>query len=589
MTAAGRTPAWLVPSAAAVVLLAVLGVGARYLMTASLRNDLPRLPELERYPAAVQRQLAGADARARSHPRSGEAVGGLAMAYHANSFFEQARVVYRLAMRLDEDDPFWPYLLGVLETLAGHNERALTFLERAVELDPTNAHAWARLGQIHFRRSAPDEAERAFARALALQPTHPHAGVGMARVLGLRGAWQRAAEILEPCVQAHPGYGPGHRTLALVYGALGRTADQRHHEELGSDVDVQMDDPLVHRLFDLSSTASVLIMQAQAAQLRGDGERPNRLLRRAVEVAPDDVDARLAIARWLSAPGRTDPERLREAAGHLERAIALDPSYPVARHTYATVLYALGDEERAEAEWTSLITSEPDHAQALASLGQLRYFRGDLEQARQLYERALEVPPDTPFSLGDRALIADRLAITYIQLGQVPRALERFREAVVADHRSVEAFSHWARLLREQGRPAEALAILEDGVAANPSTGQLLFELGNALLQEERFADARERLLLAVRLDPRDFRAHSALGYARLKLGDVDGAVESLTNALDVNPAYPLAHFHLGNALLATGRRVEAIAHYRSALQYEPGFALARQALATAEGAEGAR
>ncbi len=572
----GKLGLWLL---GAVVLVAGLILGFRYLSQASLRADLPPLAELQRYPRAVQEQIRQADAAARAKPGSGDAVGGLAVAYHANSFHEQARICYQLAMRVDAKSPLWPYYLGYLEGTGGQNERAITFLTRTVELDPRNVHAWARLGEIYFRRQAWDEALRCARSAMELDPTHPHAGVVVARVLAERGDWAAAAKILEPCVAAHPLYGPGHRMLALAYAELGRTADQIRHEELGSDVGLQMEDPLIEDLFMKSSTGSVLVTNAQIAQSWGQMQRAEKFLRRALQVAPNEKDVRMALGRFLASPNVATPTTLKEAKEHLAMGIQLDPSYMGTRHEYAIILQTMGDTAGAAAEWERIVREEPLHAMAWMSLGQLEMVRKNYAKALDFFRRGLAIPPDTPFSLGDPGMGYHRVALTYWRMGKTREAEANFALSEETNPRFADLYIDWARLESEAGRPDQGAAIYARGVNRNPDNGILRLAFGNYLQQLNRFPEAREQLDAACRILPADARARTALGYVKLKMGDPDGAILDLESAIASDRNFPLAYFHLGNAHLAKGMREEAARNFEMALRIQPGLAPARRAL----------
>lgn len=563
----------------AVVLIVALVLGFRYLSLASLRADLPPLAEMQRYPRAVQEQIRQADAEARAHPGSGMAVGGLAVAYHANSFHEQARVGYQIAMRVDGKNPLWPYYLGCLEQTMGQNERAVTFLTKAVELDPKNAHAWARLAEIYFRRQASDEALRCARRALELNGTHPHAGVVAARVLGQQGDWAGAAKVLEPCVAAHPVYGPGQRMLALIYQEMGRTAEQLRHEELGSDVGLQMEDPLIEELFMQSSTGSVLVTNAQIAQSWLAWPRAEKFLRRALQVAPQEKDVRMALGRFLALPDVATPARLKEAKEHLAMGIQIDPDYMGTRHEYAIVLQSMGDTAAAAAEWEMIVRREPQHAMAWMSLGQLEMVRRNYTKALELFRRGLAVPPDTPFSLGDPGMGYHRVALTYWGMGKTRDAEANFALSEETNPRHADLYIDWARFAKEMGRVDDGVRIYARGVDRNPDNGTLRLAFGNYLQQAGRFGEAKEQLEAATRILPNDPRALTALGYVKLQMGDADGAMRDLEAAIAANRNFPLAYYHLGNAFLAKGMREDAARNFEMALRIQPGLLPARQAL----------
>jgi tetratricopeptide (TPR) repeat protein len=565
--------------AVGLALALAVALGARDAVRRVRTAEIPALPKLDRVGEPVREQLTLADAAARNRPGSGDALGALAMAYHANAFNEPARVLYRAASRADAGDDRWPYLLGVLEITAGENERAVTFLLEAIARREANAHAWARLGQLYYRQSKAPESERALRRALEIDPEHPHAAVDLSRLLGERGQWADAARVLEPSLRAHANFGPAHRMAALAYRNLGRTADEKRHEELGSDIGLPMLDPLVQALYDQSSTGSVLLTQGQMAQNWGDMTRAQALLSRAVRVAPSDRDVRLAMGRFLMAAGGGDPEAARAALAHFTAAVELDRSYVASRHDQASAMLALRDTTGAVRVWLGVLHEEPAHAMAYMALGDVEFARKRFAEARERYEAGLAVAPDTPFRLGNRAQGYQRLGATYAALGRVDEASRAYATAASESMTKAEITSEWARMLREHGREGAAEEVFQRAIAEDRADPRLRLAFGNYLLQARRFGPARAELAESVRLNPSDASAHAALGYVLLEEGELEGAVASLRRSIELRPDSPLAHYHLGNAYLRRGEADAARAAYQTALLVRPGFRPAQEAL----------
>ena len=570
---------WLVLTLAILIVVVVLVVGIRYLSSGALRDEIPRVPELGRAELTVKQQIIETDAFARQHPRSAEALGKLGMVYQSDGFLEEAGVAYHLAQRLAPRDYRWPYYLSLLEIANGRNEAALAFLEKTTDLNPDYPHAWARLGELYYRNNNKEKAEECFRKTLKLESDHPQAILGMARLAGDAGNWQQAADMLEAALKKNPHFGPAHDYLAICYGKLGKDKEKRRHEGLGADAGFQMPDPLVHDLYDLSASPSILITQAQIAKTSGDLTRAEKLFRRAVELAPDSMDTHFALAKFLMSPGVVNRTRMLDARQHLERAVELDPSYLNARHAFASVEDSLGHTLRAREEWQHIIDAEPDHAQALMSLGQIYYRRGDYRKAYDYYQRALAVPPDTAFSLGQPEIAYHHFAVLCISMNRVDEALAAFNKAEEENPRYTQAYMDHAHFLKDLRRNNDAIAVYRKGIEADSDNSELNLALGNFLIKLRMYEQARNPLANAVRLAPDDVRAVTALGYAELKSGAVTSAVTHLKQATEIDPDYYLAHFHLANAYLALGKTDLAAASFEVVLQLQPGFVPARQAL----------
>lgn len=107
---------------------AALAVGMWLGLGALLRwpdtSRLPNLPDLSGRPAALIEHLQQADRAARNDPTSSDAVGALAMAYHADDLHDRATRCYDLARELDPGEWRWHYYAALVQESAGATESA---------------------------------------------------------------------------------------------------------------------------------------------------------------------------------------------------------------------------------------------------------------------------------------------------------------------------------------------------------------------------------------------------------------------------------------------------------------------------------
>ncbi len=131
----------------------------------------------------------------------------------------------------------------------------------------------------------------------------------------------------------------------------------------------------------------------------------------------------------------------------------------------------------------------------------------------------------------------------------------------------------------EQGRPAEALAHFDNGLALRPGDARFLHARGEACRSLGRLPEATECLLAAVQADPSLAAAHNTLGVMHLDSGDVAGAIARFTVGLNARPDYARLHLNLGRALQIRGESAGAIGCYREAIRLAPDYAIAHNNL----------
>lgn len=99
-----------------------------------------------------------------------------------------------------------------------------------------------------------------------------------------------------------------------------------------------------------------------------------------------------------------------------------------------------------------------------------------------------------------------------------------------------------------------------------------LYDRGNALQREGRFADAVASYDQALAVRPQWVEALTNRGAALRALGRFEEAVASYDRALAVRPTYPLALVNRGNALRDLGRHHQALSCYERALVLQAAY-----------------
>jgi tetratricopeptide (TPR) repeat protein len=141
---------------------------------------------------------------------------------------------YREALKIDPKLPGLHFelaeMLSTLKTLEAQAEAESEY-NAALDVNPSDAQAECRLGDIAAKRNDLQEAQGHYAKALALQPNNQDAAIGLAKVLASTGQPEKAARLLEHAIQIDPTSSLAHFRLSTVYRQLGRTGDAQRELE----------------------------------------------------------------------------------------------------------------------------------------------------------------------------------------------------------------------------------------------------------------------------------------------------------------------------------------------------------------------
>jgi Flp pilus assembly protein TadD len=125
----------------------------------------------------------------------------------------------------------------------------------------------------------------------------------------------------------------------------------------------------------------------------------------------------------------------------------------------------------------------------------------------------------------------------------------------------------------------EAIALLEEAVALNPSFAQAHFALGCTKVWSGRAREGIAHVERAAQLSPRDPHLssfHATRALAHIDLHELAEAIESARRATRVPNAKAWPHMMLVAALGLMGREEEARRALDGLLAKEPGFTLAK-------------
>jgi tetratricopeptide (TPR) repeat protein len=154
------------------------------------------------------------------------------------------------------------------------------------------------------------------------------------------------------------------------------------------------------------------------------------------------------------------------------------------------------------------------------------------------------------------------------QLERQPAGVAVPPQQVRSDAQSARAaalFLRRAVALRQAGRLAEAILLLEQAIAANPTSPGLHYDLGITLQQCHRHQEAVASLRRAAALRPDHAGTHLALGVSLQSLGRNEAAIVVLSRATELAPKLAGAHGRLGQLLYLEQRYTEAQESFRRA------------------------
>lgn len=234
---------------------------------------------------------------------------------------------------------------------------------------------------------------------------------------------------------------------------------------------------------------------------------------------------------WL-AQAELYGKRFPAAREAILRAIALDNQSASAQRTLGEIELQLNNYDAAYRAWVAANKLDPTDARTTYYIGRL-FFEADFpNEAAQWLRRTLTIAPHHFAAMTYLAMCAERLNMqdTAIEL-----YVNAVRESKEQKSPHPWAFLNYAKMLRQLGRDAEALALLEEGEKLCPEA-HLLTQLG-LMLASSQPARAEAVLRRAIAMDGSIPDAHYRLAMMLRSSGRTDEARAEMQRFQDAKAA----------------------------------------------------
>lgn len=232
----------------------------------------------------------------------------------------------------------------------------------------------------------------------------------------------------------------------------------------------------------------------------------------------------------------------------------------------ASGAYAANDWAKAEKLCGAILQARPDSFEALNLLGIVKAQSGHVEEAADLFKRAVAARPND-------AAAHSNYGNVLCDLGRWRDAVALYERALQLDPRYWKAYNNRGRALRALGELDAALESYDRLVRMQPDDGQALYNRAVTLQDLNRTEEALESYAQVVRLLPRFAEAYYNRGLALHRLRRFEEAIHNYDRALEIAPNFSQAANNRGTSLQELGRYDEALASYRRALRDDPDLA----------------
>jgi tetratricopeptide (TPR) repeat protein len=285
----------------------------------------------------------------------------------------EAEAVCRAVVERNPDDVNMTGLLGAILTKTRRHEEAEHWLRRTIERAPAFAKPYEDLGHLCIETGRAAEAVTALERAVKLDPGVESAQFALGKALAMLGRGAEADAAFERSFALSPERG------AMAVAA------EHHREGRLKEAEIAYREVLRRNARNVDAIRLLGVL----AFGQSHADDAERLLRRAIELAPDFAGAWLDLGRVLK-----EQDRYVEALECFARVLAIEPGSIAAMSLRAATLAMSGSTTDAIAAYEAALARRPDHAASLLGLAHVLKAVGRIDEAIEAYRRCAALKPD---------------------------------------------------------------------------------------------------------------------------------------------------------------------------------------------------
>ncbi len=307
----------------------------------------------------------------------------------------------------------------------GRLPEAIQAWHAVTERNPRDARAFASLGVVLARETQYKDAAAAYTRAITLNPRLPGIQLNLGLAEYKQGDFQAAIPPLKSALQQAPQNMQARILLGLSCYGANRFAEAAKYLEPAVRAD-----PENTELHQVLAQSCLGAKQYSCAQQQFE---------QILKLNPDSAAAHMLLGQALDGMQRTP-----EAIAEFEVAAKVAPQEPSVHFGLGYLHWKVRRYDEAKVEFERELANDPNHAQALAYLGDVEMKKDNPEGALDLLRKAVQIRDDLRIAYLDMGVIL-------AQQNRHPEAIAAFKRAESLDPTQPDAHLRLGRLYKATG------------------------------------------------------------------------------------------------------------------------------------------
>ncbi len=414
------------------------------------------------------------------------------------------------AIQLDPEDPHAYVNRGVVYKSQKEYEKAFSDYRHAININPSLIEAYINLGSIHEELKQNDDTISAYTRALELDPSLDKVYINRGNIYLKQNHLKEALSDFNRAIEIRPNSSEAYSNRGVIYDETNK------YDEAFSDF--------------------------------------NKAIK---------IDSENAKAYSNRGKHYFKKKQYNNSLTDLNRAIEIDPSLVEAYVNRGNTYKELKRYDKALSDFTKAIELNPNLAQAYSNRGPIYEDMKQFDKALADYDRALKIDPN--------------LVEIYINRNATLCAMMRFDEALSDINHAIDispnnavAYMNRANTYVMLQRYNEALSDFNKAVELEPDNSQIYYNRAKLYEMSQQFNQALSDYSCAIEIDTNNVWAYTNRGYIYTILNQFDEALDDFSKAIEIEPTHIRAYINRGTLYLQLAQYDKAITNCTTAIKIDP-------------------
>ena len=451
--------------------------------------------------------------------------------FNSCQYIDEAITEYQCALETYMDSAEIFYKIGKAQFYKGDLDKAINYLNMAIEKDNKFANAYLVLAETYTRKAYFFEAINSAKSAIKYKPFRNSSAHYLLHKLYQASSFKNFKKNTQS-------------KFEYVLSLMTFLFDKKAISNVGKSLSYL-------RFF------PTLLKGFYYVQI-GNLEAAINLYSSAIEKAPGFVPLYCLLGDTYLAIGHFE-----DAITEYKMAIWLDSlNIPAYRHL-CQAYEEQGDYDRAIEIYLKLISIMPTVPDFHSNLANLYYVKGDIPSAISQYQTAITLNPNKQWT----SVIAQTLGFVYQEnQNNLDAAICSYQNAYTMTPEDIDIYINLGSAFYDKEDYDNAVTVYRKALELDPENSKIHCNLGFLHWGKGNTEEAIKEYELAIKYDENYDIAYNNLGVIYLDdLGRVQKAIELFKKSAETNPNYALAHFNLARAITIVGDKIEAAKLYQIA------------------------